>query len=77
MQAMPRLSPARLLFHPLYRVFGARSLSATSLGEVGWLRPAAKAYFFFEKVEPQVGLLSSVWDRIQASKSDRPGVKAG
>lgn len=76
-QAMPGLSPARLLFDPLHRVFGARSFSATSLGEVGWLRPAAKACFFFEKAEPQVGLPSSIWDRIQASKPDRPGVKAG
>lgn len=76
-QATPRLPPAPLLFSPLDPVFGARLFSATSLGEMGWLRTAAKAYFFFAKAEPQVGLLSSVWDRIQASKSDRPGVKAG
>ena len=36
----------------------------------------AKAYFFFEEAELQVGPPSSFWDRAQASKSDRPGVKA-
>lgn len=75
-QVMPRLSPVFLPFYPFHWVSCSGPFSATRLMEEGSLRIMAKTYSFLQKAKPQTGPLSSFRDRAQASKSDRPGVKA-